>query len=385
MRICHLDPLFPPYHGGTEKVVYEVSRRLTDRHDITILTSGLPNTKAREKMGRLEVVRASPSLYFDKMPAIMPPPFTVVPFFNFSLMQQQADLFHIHNRFWYYYGTMATIKLLKRKKLALTLHNALPRGVSFGVDNGALAYDLLVGRRWMELANVIIAVSAYTRDVTVPKRMHSKVHVVNNGVDTKMFHPNNKNGRKTVRRKLGIADDAFVVVENARMVEQKGYPYLLEAFAMLKREHKNAVLLAIGKGPLQPDLEAMCRRLGIFSSVHFVTGIPEEELPRYYAAGDIFAHGAVWEPCAVVHPEAMASGLPVVAANIGGNPEQVRPDCGMLVEPHNPKALFEAMEHLYENPAERKKMGIAARKRCEKDFDWQIVADRWDHAYSSIE
>ena len=180
MHICHLDPLFHPYHGGAEKVVYEVSRRLTDRHRISVLTSRLPNTKPREKLAGMEIVRASPSIYLENMPSFVPPPFTIVPFFNCLLLKHDADLYHIHNRFWYYYGTMLNLKLLKRKKLALTLHNALPKGISPTVDYGSLAYDLLVGRRWMELSNVIIAVSEYTRDVTVPKRLHHKVHVVHN-------------------------------------------------------------------------------------------------------------------------------------------------------------------------------------------------------------
>ncbi len=383
MHICHLDPLFSPYQGGSEKVVLEVSKRLTDRHKITVLTSGLPNTKPREMMGKIEVKRVFPSIYLEKMPAVFPPPYTIVPFFNFNLMGQEADLFHVHNRFWYFYGTMATIKLLKQKKLALTLHNALPRGVSFGVDNGALAYDLLVGRRWMELANMIIAVSEYTRNVTVPKWMHEKVHVVHNGVDVKKFNPR-KNGA-FVRKKLGIDEDAFVVIENARMVEQKGYRYLLDAFAMLKREHHDAELIIIGRGPLKAEMEAQCARLGMTKQVHMATGIPEAELPFYYRAADIFAHSAVWEPCAVVIPEALASGLPAVAANIGGNPEQISPKTGILVEPRNSNALFEAMDYLYEDPAERKRFGVNARKRAERNFAWEVVADLWDLAYKSIE
>jgi glycosyltransferase involved in cell wall biosynthesis len=334
-------------------------------------------------MGKIEVKRVFPSLYLEKMPAVVPPPYTIVPFFNFNLLGQEADLFHVHNRFWYFYGTMATIKLLKQKKLALTLHNALPKGVSFSVDNGALAYDLLVGRRWMELSDMIIAVSEYTRNVTVPKWMHEKVHVVHNGVDVKKFHPR-KSG-KFVRKKLGIDEDAFVVVENARMVEQKGYRYLLDAFAMLKREHHDAELLIIGKGPLKGALEAQCAKLGIAKQVHMVTGIPEAELPFYYRAGDIFAHSAVWEPCAVVIPEALASGLPIVAANIGGNPEQISPKTGILCEPYNANALFEAMDQLYEDPAERKRFGANARTRAERNFAWEIVADKWDLAYKSID
>ncbi|VVC02759.1 Trehalose synthase [Candidatus Burarchaeum australiense] len=390
MRICHLDPLFYPYHGGSEKVVYEVSKRLVANqgHDITVLTSRLPNTVPSETLDGIKIVRASPSIYLEKMPALFPPPYTIVPFFNFTLMQQDADIFHIHNRFWYYYGTMLELamrKSLQGKKIAITLHNALPRGVSFGVDNGALAYDLLVGRRWMELADVIIAVSAYTRDVTVPKSLKHKVHVAHNGVDVTRFNVTASGAG--VRKKLGIGADAFVVLENARMVEQKGYRYLLDAFAMLKKKHKNAELVAIGKGPLKQQLLDLAAKLGISKSVHFVTGIPEEELPLYYRAADVFAHSAIWEPCAVVHPEALASGLPVVAAAIGGNPEQIggeRDGCGLLVEPRDAKAMFEAIDGLYADEKLRKRMGANARRRAVKEFAWEVVAGKWNKAYESV-
>jgi glycosyltransferase involved in cell wall biosynthesis len=387
MRICHLDPLFHPYYGGSEKVVYEVSKRLVANqgHEVTVLTSRLPNTVPSETLDAIKIVRVSPSIYLEKMPAIIPPPYTIVPFFNCAFVKQDADIFHMHNRFWYFYGTlfaMAVRKSVRGKKFAITLHNALPKEVSFGVDKGALAYDLLVGRRWMELANVIIAVSEYTRDVTVPKSLQYKVHVAHNGVDVGRFTPEKKGD--AIRKKLGIDADAFVILENARMVEQKGYRYLLDAFAMLKAKRKNAELVCIGKGPLKGALEAQCAKLGISKSVHFVTGIPEEELPLYYRAADIFAHSAVWEPCAVVMPEALASGLPVVAARIGGNPEQVSEDCGLLVEPRDAKAMFEKMDYLYENDAVRTRFGKNARERAVKKFAWEVVAEKWDRAYQSV-
>ncbi|MDO8339633.1 MAG: glycosyltransferase family 4 protein [Candidatus Burarchaeum sp.] len=395
MRICHLDPLFHPYYGGSEKVVYEVSKRLVANqgHDVTVLTSRLPNTVPSETLDGIKIVRVSPSIYLEKMPALFPPPYTIVPFFNCAFVKQDADIFHMHNRFWYFYGTMLTLamrKSLQGKKFAITLHNALPKGVSFGVDKGALAYDLLVGRRWMELANVIIAVSEYTRDVTVPKSLQHKVHVAHNGVDVTRFDVR-KRGKKgedgagaLVRKKLGIDADAFVVLENARMVEQKGYPYLLEAFAMLKKKRKNAELVCIGKGPLKQQLLDLAAKLGISKSVHFVTGIPEDELPLYYRAADLFAHSAVWEPCAVVHPEALASGLPIVAARIGGNPEQIGEDCGLLVEPRDAKAMFEAIDGLYADENERRRMGANARERAVKKFAWEVVAGKWDKAYESV-
>ncbi|MEM4389056.1 MAG: glycosyltransferase family 4 protein [Candidatus Micrarchaeia archaeon] len=385
MKICHLDPLFLPYHGGAEKHVFEISRRLIKKgYDITVLTSRLPATATSEVIEGIKVKRVNPTLYIPSFPfplSFLPPPFSIMPFQCIDVLRQDADIFHIHNRFWYGPGVLLAAKL-RGKALILTLHNARPEGIDFPTDFFGLLFDLAYGRRIMELADKIICVSEYTKRVTVPPRLWEKCIVITNGVDTQRFNPRVSGER--VRKKLGIPTDAPLILCNARLVRQKGLPYLIDAFALTKRDFTGAKLVVIGKGPLKEELLAQATRLGVDRDFVITTGIPEDELPEWYAAADLFVLPSVWEPCAVVLLEALASGKPIVATNIGGNPELVTRECGLLVRARDADALYAAMARLLAAPALRRKMARAARRRAERLFSWDIVAEKIHKVYQSI-
>jgi glycosyltransferase involved in cell wall biosynthesis len=380
MKVCMLDPLFLPYFGGTEKHVYEVGRRLKKNYnyDISILTSRLPGTSQKELIDGMNIFR-SDSIYLENLPSFLPPPYTIAPFHVFDLLNQEADIFHIHNRFWYYLGTMAAIKL-RSKKLVITLHNAKPDGISFMTDKSAALYDFLWGYRIMEMADRIVAVSEWTKQVTVPKYLQHKCTVIHNGIDIEHFTPE-KDGSK-IREKFNVAGP--LLISNGRLVPQKGFCYLMDAFARIRADFPDATLIVIGKGPLKSRLQEQCKSLGIEESVHFVTGIPEEELPLYYSAADLFIFPTLWEPCAIVLTEALSSGLPILTTDAGGNPELVTESCGRLVPTHDAQALHREAKLLLNDPSKLKSMGQASRERAVKCLSWSVVAKRMDELYQSL-
>lgn len=381
VSICMLDPLFYPYYGGAEKHVFEVGKRLAKRHEITVLTSQLPKTKREEVIEGMRVVR-TPCLYLEKLPEPFPPPYTVCTNFVWDLLKQKdADVFHIHNQFWYYFDTLAAIKLVMKKKLILTLHNAKPENISFLTDKLGEIYDWAIGSKIMAVSDRIIAVSNYTKQVTVPDKYKRKADVIWNGVDTGKFTP--RNSRERIRRKFGVGDEPLVL-SNFRLVKQKGGAYLVDAFSKVKKELKDARLIVIGKGPLRESLEKECARHGVSNSVSFVTGIPENELPFYYSAADVFVLPSLWEPCAVVLLEAMASGKPMVATAVGGTPELVSKDCGVLVKPKDGNALAEGILHVLGDEKVKRRMGAASRKRAVENFGWDVVAKKVEAVYKKV-
>ena len=97
-------------------------------------------------------------------------------------------------------------------------------------------------------------------------------------------------------------------MSNGRLIEQKGFKYLIEAFAVVRKEIKDAELVIIGKGPLKEELRRQASSLGIERSVRFVTGIPEQKLPLYYSMADLFVLPSLYEPSAVVLYEALSTG-----------------------------------------------------------------------------
>jgi glycosyltransferase involved in cell wall biosynthesis len=380
MEICMLDPLFYPYFGGTEKVVYEFGKRLARKHGISILTSRIPGTSPYEEIEGMKVYR-TPSIYLKNLPSFMPPPYTISPFITRDILKRsEADIFHIHCRYFYYLETLIPIKYIMRKKLMLTLHNAKPEGISFMTDKSAALYDMVWGYRIMENCNRIAAVSRYTKEVTVPSYLQHNTEVVYNGVDEKRFKPRKDS---PVREKF-IAGEGPLLLTNGRLVQQKGMYYLIEAFYTLKKYFKNAKLIIIGKGPLKDELASQCFRLGVQGSVTFVTGIPEQELPLYYNAADLFVLPTLWEPSAVVLYEALASGKAIVTTRAGGNPEIVNSKCGMLVPPRNPAALCEKMKLLLEDDRLRKSMEKHSRERAVENFTWDIAAKKYESIYRRI-
>jgi len=380
MEICMLDPLFSPYFGGTEKVVYEFGKRLAKKYGISILTSQIPGTSPYEEIEGMKVYR-TPSIYLKNLPSFMPPPYTISPLLVRDLFERSdADIFHIHCRYFYYLGTLLSIKYLLRKKLMLTLHNAHPEGISFMTDNSAALYDAVWGNRIMENCDRIVAVSRYTKEVTVPPYLKHNAEVVYNGVDEKHFKPRK---RSPIREKF-VVGDAPVLLTNGRLVTQKGMYYLIEAFYSLKKDFKDAKLIIIGKGPLKDELCSQCFRLGLQGSVHFVTGIPEDELPLYYNAATLFVLPTLWEPSAVVLYEALASGKAIVATRVGGNPEIVNNKCGLLVPPRNSSELYNSMKLLLEDEKLRKKMEKSSRERAVENFTWDIAAKRYEGIYKDV-
>jgi glycosyltransferase involved in cell wall biosynthesis len=232
----------------------------------------------------------------------------------------------------------------------------------------------------MENCDRITAVSRYTKDVTVPSYLQHNTEVVYNGVDEKRFKPRKDS---SVREKFYIGEGPLLLT-NGRLVPQKGMYYLIEAFYMLKKYFKDAKLMIIGKGPLKDELASQCFRLGVQSSVSFVTGIPEEELPLYYNSADLFVLPTLWEPSAVVLYEALASGKAIVTTRVGGNPEIVNSKCGMLVPARNAPELCDKMRLLLENDRLRKRMEKSSRERAVENFTWDIAAKRYESIYKRV-
>lgn len=140
-------------------------------------------------------------------------------------------------------------------------------------------------------------------------------------------------------------------------------------------------LRIVGGGPQLPELKRLCQRLGLSGQVTFLGPVPDDRtVRREYAHADLFCLPSRQEGFGIAFLEAMASGLPVVAADAGAVPELV-PDgqAGILVPPGDANALATAIGTLLADTTRRKRMGRAGRARA-AGFDWPEVARRFLHA-----
>ncbi|MCL7977990.1 MAG: glycosyltransferase family 4 protein [marine benthic group bacterium] len=169
-----------------------------------------------------------------------------------------------------------------------------------------------------------------------------------------------------------------VILSVARQYRRKNTRSLLRAFAGLLGTHPGAELMIVGEGPELPALRSLAGALGIESSVRFAASLDGlNSLQAEYARADIFCLPSLQEGFGIVFLEAMAAGLPIVAARAGAVPE-VAPDgqVSLLVPPDDDTALTAALRQLSESPGRRRELGAAGMRRWPA-YDWPRVASRF--------
>jgi phosphatidylinositol alpha-1,6-mannosyltransferase len=175
-----------------------------------------------------------------------------------------------------------------------------------------------------------------------------------------------------------------VVVCVSRLVRRKGQDTLLHALPILRRTVPGVAVLLVGDGRYRGDLESLARDLGVAEEVVFTGGVPHEELPAHYAAGDVFSMpcrtrrgGLDVEGLGIVYLEASATGLAVVAGDSGGAPDAVLDgETGYVVDGRDVHALAERLTTLLCDEPRRARMGAAGREWVEKEWRWDILAQR---------
>jgi len=149
----------------------------------------------------------------------------------------------------------------------------------------------------------------------------SKLQVIYNGVDTERFHPSlAATHRAALRRKLGVAQAAPLLLYVGSGFERKGVPQLLDAFAALPRQ--DAVLLLVGADRRLAAARRLAGRLGLGERVRFTGGV--QDVRPYYGAADGFVLPTLYDPCPNAALEALACGLPIVTSQQCGAREWVR-------------------------------------------------------------
>jgi glycosyltransferase involved in cell wall biosynthesis len=189
----------------------------------------------------------------------------------------------------------------------------------------------------------------------------AQYHVIPLGFDLQPFAAVDDDARAAARATLGIAASAPVVTTVGRLTAIKQHDLFVEMAARVRAARPNTVFLIVGDGERRRDLERQARALGIADSTRFLGW--RRDLPAVYAATDVFALTSRNEGTPVALIEAMASGVPGVATEVGGVPDVVaRPDLGILVPYGDAAAMAFGVERLLQDPVRRRAMGAAGRE-----------------------
>jgi phosphatidylinositol alpha-1,6-mannosyltransferase len=204
------------------------------------------------------------------------------------------------------------------------------------------------------------------------------------GVDTEAFAPHEVD--PSIRARLGAPVDDLLVVTIGRLVEKKGFRYLISAASQLDGVH----VAIVGDGDLRTELESLARSSG--ASVTFTGNLERAEVREALAAADVVAIPSVIDSSGNVDGlpttllEALATGCAVVASAIAGIPEVLTNDeNGLLVEAADVDALTRALAELRDQPRLRERLGGEARRRALAELGWDGTARAFEEVYADAE
>ncbi|MHB0975665.1 MAG: glycosyltransferase family 4 protein [Candidatus Aquicultorales bacterium] len=240
----------------------------------------------------------------------------------------------------------------------LTVHTELQGKSEAGIKGRAI--QSIVGA----LSSRIVVVSQAIAG-TFPE---AKRRVIENGVELPVFEGE--------RRPTGRV--AYV----GRLAPEKGVDLFLEAAKLLLDEGANHSFVVVGDGPLRAQLEGQARGLGIETSIEFMGFV--EDAKTLLDSFDVLVLPSRSEGQPMVVLEAFAAGCPVVASNVGGVAGLLSDGCGIAVEPGDASAIGRAVKKVMADPEELGKIRETARRKVEKDYSAERMAERTMDVYREV-
>lgn len=201
------------------------------------------------------------------------------------------------------------------------------------------------------------------------------VVVVARGVDTQAFNPERRSAE--LRATWGAGADALVVLHVGRLAPEKNLDTLVAAFEAIRRRNPAARLVVVGDGPARKSLQARCPE-AIFAGMR-----AGEDLARHYASADLFVFPSLTETFGNVTPEAMASGLPVIAYDYAAAAQLIESGRNGLLAPSGDQAIFEAhAANLADDAPRRRELGARARQSA-LSLGWDRIVEQVETVFDA--
>lgn len=380
-RLCVVTNIYLPQVGGIQTVVYEQTRRLMKRdYEPYVITNRINTPKSYLVEGvRVDCYESLNTGYRLGIPYTIPSVASLDTFLNAI---QSADIVHAHGH--PYLTSLIAGKLAKhyKKPFVLTQHNTFIEYDNM-FETVEQLNDLSVGKTTLKTADKILVVSNATRQYVLSIGADpNKVKVLHNGVDLVHFRPIPEK-RVEMRKKLGISQNAVVVLTVRRIVYKNGIDTLIDAAKIAVEKNPNIVFLIVGVGPNMENAQERINHFGLTKNVVFAGFVSSEELPFYYNTADFFVvPSKSGEGLPLVAEEAMACGLPVVATNVGGIGEIVTSRYGRLFPPNDPGKMAQAILDYSSVDMSLRKPEI--RAMMEERFSWDRNVDSLVEIYEEF-
>ena len=279
---------------------------------------------------------------------------------------RRVDILQTHL---YYPGLIGAIarKLARRVVLVLMRHHtSVVRMLGSGLHT---ATDKWMAEQADHVLTVSEAARRYMRDVDGIRRHIEVVHI---GLDLDRFTPDNA-GRTRVRSEIGFSDNDLVIGYVGNILPGKGHIELIEAFRQVLDVIPQARLLIVGRG-LPADVKTAAASLPV-GAVTFLGW--RDDTAACYNAMDIFVQPSLSEAFSQVLLEAMATGLPTIATDVGGAAEVIDDgSTGLLISPGSPEEISDAIRRLGSDEGLRRELAEAGRNTVRERFPASKMVER---------
>jgi glycosyltransferase involved in cell wall biosynthesis len=390
-RLLVLASTYPRWAGDTEPgFVHGLSRRLTDRFEVHVLTPHAPGAATREELDGVKIhrYRYAPSrfetlvygggiltnLRLHPLKWLL-----VIPFITTQFIAVIASIYRIkpaviHAHWLIPQGFLAALALFfynGKCKLVITSHGA-------DVQSLRSSPFIWIKRFTARRADKTITVSSALKkvllqDTGLPEK---SIDILSMGVDLQRFSPSISTPRR-VNQLLFVG----------RFVEKKGIRHLIDSLPLVIRHQPDIELVLVGFGPDENALRKQVTSLGLDKQVKFTGAVSQADLPDLYRRSTLFVAPFVSssngdeEGLGLVLVEAAGCLCPIVCGNVDATREVIIDNkTGIVVNAKDHLALAAAILELLGNPALRESLADAARTHCEVRFDWDSIAK----AYSKV-
>ncbi|PCI14593.1 MAG: hypothetical protein COB71_02630 [Thiotrichales bacterium] len=286
------------------------------------------------------------------------------------LKDEKIDVVHTHNTQPFVEGAIASI-FTSVKAIVHTDHAR-----AFPDKRRYMFAEWLVSH----LAYKVVGVSAHTTENLhkYEKISKRKLLTIPNGIDETVYDIEiDKNHKK---QELGLDSDTFIIGLGARLIEQKGISVLIESMLKILKKLPNTKLVIAGDGDYKAELKKLADDLCLTESVLFLGS--RKDIPELLKIFDVYALPSYSEGLPMVILEAMASGCPVVATDVGGIGTAIRSNVnGVLVKPRNVEDLAEAIIDLLQDEHKRLKFSDNGKKIFAAEFSARKMIAKYEGLY----
>ena len=230
-------------------------------------------------------------------------------------------------------------------------------------------------------ATHIIAVSEECKKFIEEKEKanKSKIVLIHHGIPIDKLSNQSKAKQQELIDKFNL-QDKFVIGTVARLIEWKGYKYIIEAAEVITKKHNNVRFLFVGEGDQKDELQKLINKKGLNEFIIFTGWLPEDYIPSLFGIMDIYLHAASFEPFGFVIAEAMINSVPIVSTETGAAMDAIEhTKSGYLTPYKDSLALADGVSFMLEH--DRKKIGKSGEIKAKQMYSFENMWQKYIDLY----